>query len=224
MFELKTYSFSELKELFHVSASRTQEITRKLDRYGIAYKMNGTRAPNITFEITALPDPFKLHCITKLNMSAQTDFKKLRNLYFYFFSDVDFANYTYSQMEAIMADECGENETFSRGTISQKIRFLDTLGYIFISPFDFIYYSIEKGRNGEKIYTEIPREQYAAGWKLYFDNKREYGTDVAYSMMRDEIGGHPYKKPIIYTNVFYLKEIEELIEAINQSFMCKSDY
>ena len=37
--------------------------------------------------------------------------------------------------------------------------------------------------------------------------------------MTHHIGGHPYKKALFTENLFHLKDIEELIETINDSFL-----
>ena len=80
----------------------------------------------------------------------------------------------------------------SRQTISNWIDRLSRIGYIHIDKnTECVYYAITKTADGKKHYKEILREVYCKGWNLYWSNKNEVGTNTAYKMMYDYVGGHP---------------------------------
>lgn len=214
MLELKNYRIAELRELF--GTKDKQGIDRKLQGYGVEFSSSGW-ADNRIYTIKSNPDPFKMYAITKLGIPAQADFTKIRNLFFYFFFVDGFAEWPYGEMEAIMKED---GVDVSPKTISKWLNYLQHLDYISFSRSEFVYYSINKVDN-QKIYTEITKKLYLEGWHIYFDRKIEEGCESAYIKMRNHIGGHPYKKAKFDVNGLRSAEIAELMEIVNDSFLCQ---
>lgn len=212
MLELRDYRITELRKLF--GTKDKQGIDRKLNGYGVDYTSSGW-ADNRIYTIKSVPDPFKMYAITKLGIPAQADFTKIRNLYFYFFFVDGFAEWPVGEMEAIMEED---GVRVSSKTISKWLNYLHHLEYLNFSRSDFVYYSVNK-INGQKIYTEIPKELYLEGWHIYFDRKKIDGCGLAYFKMRHHVGGHPYKRPLFGMNALRSAEIEELMEVVNDSFL-----
>lgn len=192
-----------------------QGIDRKLQRYGIVFESNG-RGKNLTYDIKKINDYFKLYAITKLGITANADFTKIRNLYYYFFCCDGFAALPNVEKAQIMADE---GVPVSRQTIKKWISYLKDINYIMFTESDCIYYAITKTGDNRKHYKEISRERYRQGWAKYWETDRTNGTRCAYAKMRAIVGGHPYKQPKIVHNGFFLKEMQELIDVINESFL-----
>ncbi len=212
MLEVRDYGIGELREI--LGTKEKQGIDRKLKGYGFEFCSTGLGERRI-YTIKSIPDPFRIYAITKLGVPPQADFTIIRNLYFYFFCVEGFAEMPYVEMEAILE---ADGKKISSKTISKWLKYLETLEYVSFSRSGFIYYSITK-ENGIKCYKEISRELYLEGWHIYFDCKDEEGTHCAYVKMTHHIGGHPYKKAQFTENLFHLKDIEELIETINDSFL-----
>lgn len=212
MLEVRDYSIAELRA--ELGTTDKQGIDRKLKGYGIKFYSSG-RGNKRIYTIKSVPDPFRIYAITKLGIPAQADFTKIRNLYFYFFCVDGFADWPMVKMEAILEED---GKKISQKTISKWLKYLEKLDYILFSRSDFTYYVINKV-NGESQYKEISKEKYLEGWHIYFDSKDEEGCGCAYIKMTNHIGGHPYKRAKFDENAFYLKDIEELIEVINESFL-----
>ena len=212
MLEIRAYSIGELREV--LGTKDKQGIDRKLSGYGIQFDSTGW-GENRVYSIESIPEPFKMYAITKLGIPAQADFMKIRNLYYYFFCVDGFAEMPQLEMEAILEED---GYKMSYKVISKWLKYLEHLDYVSFSRSEFIYYAIRK-ENGVKVYQEISKELYLAGWHLYFDEKHTVGTEMAYFNMRVLVGGHPYKKPKVEQNVLQMAEIEELIDVINESFL-----
>ena len=212
MIELKTYTKAELAEILHTTAR--QGITRKLDRYSITYTCDGD-GDDLRITIKAIPDPFKVFCITELGIPAQADFTKLRNLFYYLFCCEGFAGLPLIQMAERM-DEDGRH--LSRETIGKWLNYLQGIDYVAFDKTDCIYYAISPATDGRKLHREISKGQYNTGWKIYFEKKPEEGSHGAYAKMYSYIGGHPYKKAKMIPNAFYIPQINQLIDIINDSF------
>ena len=82
MLKVGKYPIGELKKL--LGTADKQGIDRKLTRYGVAFSSTGW-ADSRVYDITNIPDPFRLYCVLMLGIPAQADFAKIRNLYYYFF-------------------------------------------------------------------------------------------------------------------------------------------
>lgn len=213
MLEIRDYRITELRELF--GTKDKQGIDRKLKAYGVDFTFDDGWADNRIYTIKSIPDPFKMYAITKLGIPAQADFTKIRNLFFYFFFVDGFAEWTYTEMEAIMEED---GMKVNSKTIAKWLKYLQHLDYISFSRSEFVYYSIKKVNN-QKIYTEIPKKLYLEGWHIYFGLVEEYGSGVAYQRLRQHIGGHPHKRALFDKNVLFSAEIEELMEVVNDSFL-----
>ena len=212
MIELKTYSKAEIAEILHTNAR--QGITRKLDGYNISYSCSG-RGEDLKITITAIANPFKVFCITELGIPAQSDFPKLRNLFYYLFCCEGFAGLPLIEMEARMKED---GNPMARETIGKWLSYLEHIDYIAFDKADCTYYAISPAPDGTKLHQEISRQQYNTGWKIYFDSKPMEGSHGAYMRMYNYIGGHPYKKAKMIQNAIYIPQINQLIELINNSF------
>lgn len=212
MIELKTYTKAELSEILHTSDR--QGITRKLDRYNITYACSG-RGDDLEITITAIPNPFKIFCINDLGIPAQADFTKLRNLFYYLFCCEGFAGLPLIEMAERMKED---GRPLARETIGKWLNYLEKIDFVAFDKADCTYYAISTAPDGTKLHWEISKQQYNAGWKIYFESITEEGTHGAYTRMRNYIGGHPYKKAKMMPNAFYIQQINQLIEIINESF------
>ncbi len=213
MLELKDYGLVEMAQALHSKATTKEAIKRILDNRPLTYTCRGT-GKKLTFTIQSIQDPFKLYCILDLGIDSRADFKKLRNLFYYLFCVEGFAEMPMSEMEAWLSEA---DMPVSRKTISKWLNYLQNIDFIMLDKSDSIYYKIEK-RNGQKIHTEIDRETYNKAWQIYFEEKKQRGSDWAYGAMYEFLGGHPYRKPRIVQNAFYQQEIEKLIDYVNLAF------
>ncbi len=213
MLELKEYSLAEMAEALRSTAITKQAITRRLDNLPLTYTRDG-RGNTLTFTIQSIQDPFKVYCILDLDIDSRADFKKLRNLFYYLFCVEGFVEMPMSEMEAWLNEA---DMPVSRKTISKWLNYLQNIDFIMLDKSDSIYYKIKK-RNGQKIHMEIDRETYNKAWQIYFEEKKQRGSDWAYWAMYEFLGGHPYRKPRIVQNAFYQQEIEKLIDYVNLAF------
>ena len=214
MLEIRKYTKNELSAV--LGTNTKQGIDRKLQRYGVEFVSTG-RGQNLMYEIHEVPNRFNLYCITEIGMSASVNFEKLKYFCYYLFCDENFADFPIVEMEAIMSED---GVHVSRQAISNWINRLSRIGYIHIDKkTDCVYYAITKSEDDKKHYKEISQEVYCKGWNLYWSNKNISGTNAAYKMMYDYVGGHPYKRPKITENIFYSDQIQKLIELVNESFL-----
>lgn len=211
MLELKKYSFAELSKL--LGTNNTQSTNRKLQNWGIIYSREGNGQKSI-YTLMKFENPFKVFCLSELGFAPQTDFIKFRNFMYYFLADDDFMNLPNS----IKANRMSENGyIISRQTVVHYLEKLQHLKYIEWSNGECRYYIINKYE--EMTYAEeIDREKYCEGWRIYWNVREEEGYIVAYAKMRDHLGGHPYKQPVIHQNAFYAKQFEMLNQLILDSF------
>ncbi len=213
MLELKQYSPAELAEVIQTSPER-QQITRKLNRYNICFTCAG-RGHNLIYTIEAIPHPFKVYCVFDLGIDPRADFRKLRNLFYYLFCVDGFAELPILEMAERLSET---NAPVSRETIGKWLTYLAHINFVMFDTSDCVYYRINKV-GGKMIHTEIDRETYNAGWRLYFERKEASGSSVAYEAMTKYVGGHPYKKAKMVENAFYQEEIHRLIDYINETFL-----
>ena len=87
MLELKSYTKAELVAMF--GTRDTEGLKRRLKRYGVDFEASGW-GNSLMFEIKEIKDPFKVFAITELGADGGTDFKKMRNFYYYYFNDETF--------------------------------------------------------------------------------------------------------------------------------------
>lgn len=208
MIKVGNYSILELKEALGVSDK--QGIDRKLTRYGVEFTSTGW-ADRREYHITNISDPFKVYCVLDLGIPAQSDFDKIRNLYYYFFCVEGFTELPLIEMAKVME---AEGVPASRQFVSKWIEYLRHLDYISFTNADCEYYAISRDEAGNRICKEITRAEYRDAWCIYFEWRDIEGSGTAYARMYNTIGGHPYKKPIYQENALKFAEIQELIDII----------
>ena len=211
MIQIGTYSIRELKEL--LGTKDKQATDRKLTRLEITFTSTG-RGNARMYHISAIQNPFKVYCVLKLHIHAQSDFPKIRNLYYYFFCVEGFQELPLIEMAKVMEREGVHN---SRQFISRWISHLQTLNYIEFNNAECIYYAISRNENNEHIYTKITKEEYNKAWRSYFEDRDKEGCQSAYSRMYSMLGGHPYKRPEYHMNAIEMENINELIVAITDT-------
>ena len=50
------------------------------------------------------------------------------------------------------------------------------------------------------MYKQISDKEYKSAWKMYWNNKEELGTELAFMDMYQSIEGYPFKKELIIFN------------------------
>lgn len=205
MIELRTYKISELSAIFHSNSK--QSLERKLARYEIEYTVSG-RGNDVSYEITAILNKFKVFCITELGMPAQCDFQKFLHFLYYFLNVDDFRWLP----DETLSLKMGENGKYaSRQTIAHWKHRLETLNIITPSA-DFTYYFAQD-------YTQILTDSttYKKAWREYFE-AREMGADwsFAISQMKRTYGGVGRKQPIVEVSAFFT-QLYELVNVCFQS-------
>lgn len=214
MLELRTYTKDEI---IGVLGTKDREgIKRKLDGYGVEYTIDGWG--NYTLTITAINDPFRLFCITTLGIPAQADFDKLKTLYYHLFCCPEFATQPYEVMASKLKEE-GEADPPSNKTIGKWVAYLGTIDFVAFDRDDCVYYAIQKGQDGMRNCVEISKETYCAGWRIYWEYRAKEGTDLAYYRMYNYVGGHPCRRPKMKANGIYNKEIEQLIDILEDEYV-----
>lgn len=204
----KAYPKPELSLIFGTKAK--QGLDRKLERYGITFSVKG-RGEQAVYEIQTILDPFKVFAITELGFDANTDFRKLRNFYFYFFNDEEFMAMPDEVKEARMRKE---GKDISRQTIAGYIAKLVAKDLVYCCPINnFIYYFAYRGE--QRI---VERAEYSRAWREYWQNKDD-GMEYyeAIGKMIANYGGVARKQPIPALNGIYNAKIEHLRSLIQQS-------
>lgn len=143
MIEIREYTKEEISAILHTN--KKQGIDRKLNRYGIEFTSNG-RGANLMYSINKITNPFKVYCITELELSANVDFEKFKYFCLYFLCDDEFQTYPIVEMEQRLRNS---GIGISRQTISKSIRYFERLNYVTIFKNDCIYYAINTV-NGKK--------------------------------------------------------------------------
>ena len=214
MLELRTYTKNEITGI--LDTTDRQGVKRKLDGYGVEYTIDGWG--NYTLTITAINDPLRLFCITTLGIPAQADFDKLKTLYYHLFCCPEFATQPYEVMASKLKEE-GEADPPSNKTIGKWVAYLGTINFVAFDRDDCVYYAIQKGQDGMRNCVEISKETYCAGWRIYWEYKAKEGTDLAYYRMYNYVGGHPCRRPKMKANGIYNKEIEQLIDILEDEYV-----
>lgn len=130
----KAYPKPEMSLIFGTKAK--QGLDRKLERYGITFSVSG-RGEQAVYKIQGICDPFKVFAITELGFDANTDFRKLRNFYYYFFNDEEFMAMPDEVKETRMRKE---GKDISRQTIAGYTAKLVANNLVDRFPFNnFIY-------------------------------------------------------------------------------------
>ena len=204
----RAYPKPEMSRIFGTKAK--QGLDRKLERYGITFSVSG-RGEQAVYEIQKICDPFKVFAITELGFDANTDFRKLRNFYYYFFNDEEFMAMPDEVKEARMRKE---SKDISRQTIANYTAKLEAHNLIDRSVHnDFIYYFAYQGE--QRI---VERAEYSKAWREYWQNKAD-GMEYfeAIGEMIFNYGGVARKQAIPAINGIYNEKIEYLRSLIQQS-------
>lgn len=213
MLEVKDYTKAEIANI--LGTNTRQGIKRKLERYGVSYRISG-RGEDIIFTIIEIQNEFKVFCITELNFDASTDFRKLQHFMYLYFNDDTFRNMP-DERKAIWIDE---TETrISRPTIASYTQKLEQENMILRKSGNYIYYFALK-----KYQRMVDKEEYNRAWKEYWLN-REAGADSyeAIATMIADYGGVARKQAIPEINGIYNKEIEYMLSLIQKNIEKEHD-
>lgn len=207
MLELKAYPKPELSAIFGTQC--TEGLQRKMERYGITFEREG-RGERAIYKITEIQNPFKIFCITELGFDGGTDFRKLRNFYYYFFNDEEFMAMPDEVKEYRMMKE---GSPVSRQTIANYTRRLEIHDMINRNTTNYIYYFANK-----QTQRMVDKAEYLQAWHEYW---AEIGNGVpsfdAIWDMREKYGGVARKQAIPEINGIYNEKIEYMLNLIVQS-------
>lgn len=208
MLECKTYTKAEIAAI--LGTNDRQGIKRMLDRHGITYSLDG-RADKLKITIIELGNSFKEYCISELGFAPNTDFTKVRNLFYYFLNDEEFSALPDEVKEQRM-QEVGMPIT--RQSIAKYLQRLYTNEYYSPNIGNYIYYFASG--NSRKM---CDRSTYSQAWAEYWEAVRAgYGSRYAMGKMISTYGGAARKQAIPAKNGIYNKELEHLNDLIIQSF------
>ena len=203
----KCYTKPELTKIF--GTKDKQGLERKMTGYGITFAASG-RSENAIYEIQKLIDPFKIFAITELDCGANTDFKKLRNFYWYYFNDETFMAMPDEVKEVWMKRE---NRTITRQTIASYTQKLADKNMINRDTQNFIYYFAFKDTQ-----RMTDRSEYVQAWREYWEAIAEgWCSFDAISDMRLHYGGVARKQAIPEVNGIYNEKIEYMLSLIQKS-------
>lgn len=201
----KQYTKSAIEEL--LGTYSRQGVTRKLDRYNIDYEISGRGDYKI--DIKAIPDKFKMFCITELRVPAQTDFDKLKYFLYFFFCDEEFQSLPNDTKQPFMSEH---GIYVSRQTMTKWINHLYKRNWIDIGS-KYRYYFAYNGN-----IKETDKDTYNKAWKYYYAISREYKDCVlGRAHVINKYGGMPKKHPLPDQNAFYAKEIQTLTDLVTES-------
>ncbi len=208
MLEVKKYKKEELSTL--LGTKSVDGLKKKLNRYDIEFLTEG-RGEKTVFNIKKINDPFKIYCITELGFSANTDFKKLRSFYYYFFNDEEFAAMPDEVKESRMMEK---GRPISRQTIATYLSKLEQKNFITTYSTEYIYYFAYKGK--QRI---VEKKEYSTAWHEYWYLKnRNADSYYAITKMIEKYGGVARKQPIPSKNVFHLEDLNYMLTLIQKSF------
>ena len=213
MLEIREYKIAELIEI--LGTKSRQGIERKLERYGCKFEVSGW-GKRVVFNILTTPDEFKVFCITKLNIPAQVNFRKLKMFYYAFFEDEDFIGMPDVDKENYMTDEY---EHISRQTIRNWVKYLERENLIMRDTDDCNYYAVNRYPNGDRYLTPISRDTYKKGWSVYWEYAEEYDTFYAYYKATEVWGGAACRTPKIIINGIEWAKIKRLKDIIINSML-----
>lgn len=212
MLEERSYSKQELAEL--LGTQDRQGLKDKLDGYDVVYTIRG-RGDNAVFKIKRLNNPFKVFCILELGFKPQTDFKKVRNLYWYYFNDDEFM----AMPDEVKEHRMGENgHPVSRQSIAKYLEKLARKEYINPQSGNYIYYFAYKDTQ-----TITTKEEYLKAWHDYYARKLQTNYFEAIMEMRDIYGGVAKKQAIPDINGIHIDKINYLNELIIRSLYDELD-
>ena len=207
MLEARKYTKTEMAEILETTDN--QGISRKLQRYGIEFEKSG-RGEKTIFDIKAVPDKFKMYCISELGYDGRIDFRKLREFLYCYINDDEFRAMPDEVKEYRMrADE----KPISRQTIAKYTFQLKNLDIVNLDSGRYIYYFAFKD-----IQRVTEHKEYVMAWKQYWENREnEMASIDAISIMIATFGGVARKQAIPEFNAIYYNKIEELNRIILES-------
>lgn len=202
-----SYKMQEMSQILGTRAK--QGIDRKLQRYGVAFQVCG-RGESATYTIISISNPFKLFAVLRLGFDANTDFRKLRNFYYYYFNDEEFMAMPDEVKEFRMR---ADGRDISRATIAKYVRKLEQNNLISRNTDNYIYYFAF--RNSQK---RTDKTEYGQAWHEYWtDISNGFNSYDAIIHMRNKYGGVARKQAIPGINGIYNKEIEYMLTLIQES-------
>lgn len=203
----RSYAKPELSQMLGTRSK--QGIDRKLQRYGVIFSVCG-RGESATYTILSISDRFKIYAILELGCAGNTDFRKLRNVYYHYFEDEVFRALP-DEVKEVKLHEIGEG--VSRQSIAGYIQKLIDREMISRFTDNFIYY-FAKGQQQRF----VERAEYTTAWREYWQG-RHYGLDSGEAIFRMFVkyGGVARKQAIPGINGIYNKEIEYMLTLIQES-------
>ena len=208
MIELRTYTRNEMAQI--LSTNDKGDMVDKLERWGVVFDEPKGRGKNLTFTITGIKDPFKVFCITELGMLASCDFTKIRNLYYYYLNDEEFASLPNQVMEHRLELE---GKKIYRDTIEKYLTVLEDNRIVSRDAGDNIYYFVDKDTH-----RRAEQAEYRKAWREYWLDKDEGLTSrEAINNMRRNYGGIAKKHSKPGFNAFTIPLQEKLNEYILES-------
>ena len=209
MLELREYTRDELFEILGCRSKESAD--RKLHRWGVQFESVG-RAQNLTYTIISIPDPFKVYAITELGCGGNTDFKKLREFYYYYFNDEEFRNMP-DEIKESRLDEEGHH--ISRQTMANYTRKLSDRNMILRDGGEYYYYFAYK--HTQRI---VEVDVYKQAWREYWaDIDSGLSSFEAIWNMRGKYGGVARKQGTPIFNAFFNDEIEYMQSLIYESLI-----
>ena len=217
MLEIKEYTRDEMANELNISYSTKNIracIKGKLNRLGVEYNISG-RGKNAVYSINSLPDAFKTYCMEHFQCAPNTDFEKMKEVFYFVLNDDRFLERPDTEKEQFLFENHIE---ISRGTIKKYIHKLEEANYL--GGGDYIYLVVSKDIHGKHTSRPIPKELYCEGWRIYWKKRQETGGDyyAAYYALQAFLGGHPLKRYVPQQNAFMVSEIERLQMIIEDSF------
>ncbi len=204
MLELKSYPIAEMTAMF--GGRDPQGLKRKLNNHGVECEITGKGQRSI-FRIKAIHMPFRVFCLTEFHTAPNTDFRKMRNFYYYYFNDDEFR----AMPDEVKEHRMRENgRPVSRQALAGYTRKLAEHNMILRDSGNYIYYFAYK--DTQRI---VEKEEYLAAWHEYWYN-RENGMESweAICLMRQKYHGIARKQPVPEINGIYNREIEFMLNAI----------
>lgn len=203
----RSYAKQELSQML---GTRTKQgIDRKLQRYGVEFDVCGW-GDTTTYTIKSISNRFKLYAILELGCAGNTDFRKLRNVYYHFFEDEVFRAMP-DEVKEVRLHEIGEG--VSRQAIAGYIQKLEKREMISRHTDNYIYYFAI----GQK-QRIVERTEYTTAWREYWRD-RHFGLDSGEAIFRmfTKYQGVARKQAIPAINGIYNKEIEYMLTLIQES-------
>lgn len=229
MLELREYTSAELVQILHSTGN--QAIERKLQSWGITFSTDRGRGSNKKYTLTAMDNPFKIYCITELNIDSRTDFYKLRNCFYYFLNDPDFRNIP-DEMKEDYTD--AKDQHISRASIAKYIKHISKDDRVLMNGGEYNHY-FAYGKT--RIFTD--EKTYKEAWNLYWQLITEAKlnciessgvkySSIAVSEVIKKYGGVPRKQAKPELNVFYNDQLNTLNDyvcaEIEKEVNFKSEY